>query len=229
MIPPRGSALIAIILASLLVTAGCLYRVQPTPAAETPEAGQAAPPVTVLATTTLAAAATAQPAEPVAPPPDATTAPPAAETATPTDADLPPPALAADASPAPDASPISSPTTPDATATITATAIANLPMPSPTLPPLPTVGAAVTDTVQAGESLHSVIHDYLSTKLGRTLTEAEIRAGLPYLLDDPANEQFRANPSIVYPGQVVTLSPLDHYLDVLAGRVATPSPTSSAG
>jgi hypothetical protein len=170
---------------------GCLYRVPPPPVAETPTAVQTGAAPAVLAAPTAA---------PTPPPTVSPTVSPTAsptELAAPTAAGMMTPEVllsptaeipAARESPVPEASP-----TPQIE-----------PSPLPTLVPI----APVTHRFTLGESLWGVVGIFLSQRLKRMVTEDEVRVAVRTLLEDPANAHLRDRPALVYPGQVVTLTPL---------------------
>ena len=226
-----GAFLIAITATGLL--AGCLYRVSPAQPAEPVETAEtaspgapAAPPVTIQAA----------PAPPASVPPSPTTPPPTVA-ASPFGSlnPAPPDATTDEASPTGQATPAGqSPL--DLQATPTPATAAGTPTPavtsnsavapgSPITPgPSATLGSAVTPgpattpsrlphTVQFGESLSSIVVDFLTQRLNRPPTESQVRNGLARLLEDPANAGFRPNPSLVYAGQVVSLTALDAYAE----------------
>ena len=68
-----------------------------------------------------------------------------------------------------------------------------------------------------------IVRDYLVQRLNRPPTEAQIRIGLARLLEDPANAGLRANPSLIYDGQVVSLRALLEYTEEIRASTGSPA------
>lgn len=161
---------------------GCLYRAGPPPSPEVNPTAGTAPPVVVAAAPT--------PLPTVVPAPPATATPVVLATATGVPEVSPEPTLEPDPTEAPA---LESPPTPAAD-----------PSPLPTLVPI----TPVVHRFVPGESLNNVVGVFLSQRLGRRVSEDEVRRAVQILLEDPANASFRGRPALVYPGQIVNLTSL---------------------